>query len=199
MSTLVHINRAQAEAKNIEFARLSRALAIALTIDQLFISSAFRCHQAWHHARSIVVDHAIGAHRSTDIALCDDEGRRARRVPLVLALLTIAALLGLAVAPPERKGLLAAHLGLLEELGAVQLIMRLRVEAGRDWLQRLVVRGLTRGTLLLTLPAAATLLLWLALLALSGSPLALALRLGLSLLALAVAASTRGRRVAIVS
>lgn len=101
MSALVHINRAKTEAENIEFARLPRALAIALAVDELLISTALGSCKPRHHARLIVIDHTIWADRCTHVALCHDEARRARWVPLVFALLAVAALLCLAIASPK--------------------------------------------------------------------------------------------------
>ena len=68
--------------------------------------------------RTIVVDHAIWAHRCANIAFSDHEGRRALWVPVVFALLAALALFALSVATPERKRLLAALICLFKELGA---------------------------------------------------------------------------------
>lgn len=119
MAALVHVNGAEAEAKDVILGSLAGALSVALTVNQLLISATFGLiGAAWSNASAIVVDEVVGADRGANVALSDDEGRRALRVPLVLTLLAVMALLVLAIASPEGKRLLAAKLGLFKELRA---------------------------------------------------------------------------------
>ena len=124
VAALVHVHRAKPEAENVKLARLSRALTVALAIYKLLIRSALLNElESWLDASTIVVDHAIGANWSTNIALCHNEGRRAARVPVILTLLTALTLLALSISTPERKWFFTALLSLLEELGTLEAII----------------------------------------------------------------------------
>ena len=74
-------------------------------------------------AGTIVVNHAVRADWCAHIALSDDKTGWTLRVPLVLTLLALAALLFLAVSTPQREGFLAAKLCHLEELGASEVVL----------------------------------------------------------------------------
>ena len=122
MSAFVHVHWAETEAKHIILACLSRALPVALSINQLLFISALRHYiQARSNASSIVINHAIWAHRGAHVTLSDNKAWWALRVPLILALLTLMALLILAVSSPERQRLLTSVVSLLKELGAIIL------------------------------------------------------------------------------
>ena len=119
VAALVHVHGAETEAQNVELARLSGALAVALTVNELLVVAALGQRLlARLQASAIMVDHAFRAHRGAHVALGDHKARRARREPLIFALLAIAALFLLSVASPQREGLLAPDLRLLEELRA---------------------------------------------------------------------------------
>ncbi len=195
MSALVHVHGAETEAKNIKLTRLSWALTVALTIDQLLIGTTLleSCH-AWFHAGAIVFNHAVWADWCTHIALSHNKAGWALRVPLVLALLALAALLLLAVSTPQRKRLLATKLCYLEELGAGQIIMM----AHDVTMKRLVVGGSSLALSLLSLSSwslssGRRLLASSALATLTLTVTALA-----TLLSASVTTSTRGRSVTIV-
>lgn len=131
MAALLHVDRAQAEAKNVVLARLARALAVALTVDQLLVDSAFLdVRNSGHNAGAVMVDHTVGADRSAYVALGDHEGRWALREPLLFALLAVVALAQLAVASPQRQGFCAASLSLLKELRAAPVDQTLRLGRG---------------------------------------------------------------------
>lgn len=70
-----------------------------------------------------MVNHAVRADWCAHIALSDDKTGWTLRVPLVLTLLALAALLFLAVSTPQREGFLAAKLCHLEELGASEVVL----------------------------------------------------------------------------
>ena len=124
VTALVHVHRAKTEAKNVKLARLPGALTVALTIDKLLIrSTLLNKLEAWLDAGTIVINHAIGANRCANIALCYNEGRWAARVPVTFALLTALTLLALSIAAPESKWFLAALLSLLEELGTLKAVI----------------------------------------------------------------------------
>lgn len=124
VAALVHVHGAETEAQDVELARLSGALTVALAVDELLIGTALlKRRHAWLHASTIVVNHAIGADRCTHVALSNDEAGRALREPVVATLLALAALLFLTVSAPQRKGLLAAKLCHLEELGAREVVI----------------------------------------------------------------------------
>lgn len=102
VTALEHVDRTETEAKDIEFACLSRTLTIALTIDQLFVSAAL-CNdiEARFVASTIMVDHTFGANWCTNVALSDHEARRTLREPFGFAFLTVSALFLLTIASPE--------------------------------------------------------------------------------------------------
>ena len=152
VSALVHVHWAETEAKNIELACLSWALAIALTINHLFIVGTLSHYfQALLHARALVVYHAIGAHWRAHITLSHDKARWALWEPLLFAFLAALALFLLAVSTPQGKWLFTAFFVLLEELRASKVIL--------NRLDFLVCKG---TSLLLSLALSAALLLdWL--------------------------------------
>ena len=69
-----------------------------------------------------MINHSFGTYRSTHITFCHSEAWWALRVPLIFTLLTVPALLRLAITTPEREGLLTAIRSLLEELGAREIV-----------------------------------------------------------------------------
>ena len=102
VAAFVHIDGAETEAKNIEFAGLTRALTIALTIDHLFVVVALLDNfNARLHAGAFMIYHAIRADWCAHITLSDYEAWWALREPLFLALLAALALFTLSIATPE--------------------------------------------------------------------------------------------------
>ena len=124
VAALVHVHWAKAEAKDVEFACLTRALSIALTINHLFIMSTL---SDFFHSRfqtcSFMINQSIGAYRSAHIAFCHSEAWWARWVPLIFTLLTVSALLRLPVAAPKRERLLTTTRSLFEEFGAAIVVL----------------------------------------------------------------------------
>ena len=103
MATFVHVHGAKTEAKDIKFACLSWALSVTLAIDELLIFTTFGLiGSTWLNAGTIVINILIWADRSANITLCDNEGRRALGVPLLLTLLAVMAFLVLSIASPQR-------------------------------------------------------------------------------------------------
>ncbi len=103
VAAFVHIHGAKAEAKDIKFTCLSWALSVAFAINELLIFATLGfIGSARLNAGTIVINVLIWADRSANITLCDNERRRALRVPLPLALLAIMAFLVLSVASPQR-------------------------------------------------------------------------------------------------
>lgn len=119
VAALEHVHGAQSEAEDVVLTRLSRALAVALPVDLLFVGAALvNSRVARLDAGAVVVNGAVGAHRRTHVALSHRETGRALREPLFFALLAVAARLFLAVASPQRERFLAADRGLFKELRA---------------------------------------------------------------------------------
>ena len=135
MAALVHIDWAETEAENVKLTGLARTLAIALTINHLFIVIALLDHfKTRLHASTFMINHAIWANWCAHIALSDYKARWALWEPLFLTLLTILAFLTLSISTPEGKWLFAAFILLLEELGAseiVQICRRLDLLVGQ--------------------------------------------------------------------
>ena len=102
VTALEHVDWTETEAKDIEFACLSRTLTIALTVDQLFICTTL-CHdiEARFVASTVVVDHTFGANWCTNVALSDHKAGRTLREPFGFAFLTVSALFLLTIASPE--------------------------------------------------------------------------------------------------
>lgn len=101
MAALVHVNWAEAEAKDVELTCLSWALSVALAINQLLIfTTLWLINNIWGHAGAIMVDVVVRADGSAHIAFSNNKRRRALRVPLVFALLAIMALLVLTISSP---------------------------------------------------------------------------------------------------
>ena len=124
VTTFVHVHGAETEAEDVEFACLARALPIALSINHLFILTTLSdFFNTWFQTCTIMINHSFGAYRCTHIAFGHSEARRARRVPLFITLLTVSALLRLAVATPERERLLATFGSFFEELRAAVVVL----------------------------------------------------------------------------
>ena len=128
VTAFVHIDGAETEAKNIILAGLTRALAIALTIDHLFVVVALLDYfNARLHAGAIMIYHSVRADWCANIALSDYKAGWALREPLFLAFLAALALFTLSVATPKGKWLLAAFIRLIKELGAGEVVRSCQV------------------------------------------------------------------------
>jgi len=102
VATLVHIHGAQTEAKDVVLACLAGALAIALAIDELLVMTTLGdVLLSWLDAGSVVVNHAVWAHRCADIALGDCERRWALREPALFALLAVMTFFVLTISTPK--------------------------------------------------------------------------------------------------
>ena len=111
VAAFVHIDGAETEAKNIKLAGLSRALAITLAIDHLFVVVTLLDYlNSRLHAGTLMIYHTVRANWCAHIALSDYEAGWALREPLFLAFLAALALFTLAIATPEGKWLLAAFI-----------------------------------------------------------------------------------------
>ena len=123
MAAFVHIHRAEAEAEDVKFACLTRALTIALAINHLFIMTTLSdCFLTWFQTRSIMINQSIRAYGSAHITFSHSEAWWAGWIPLFITLLTVSALLRLAIATPERERLLTALRSLFEEFGAGEIL-----------------------------------------------------------------------------
>lgn len=167
MATFMHIDGAETETEDIVFACLSWALSIALAINELLVIAALRLISCTRlNAGAIVINLVVWADRGAHIALCDHEGRRALRVPLLLTLLAIMALLVLSIASPEGKRLFTAKFSLFEEFGAGKATAA-AVYLMVQHMLRLVISRLTSTSLLalltslLSLGLASALFTWL--------------------------------------
>ncbi len=202
MATFVHIDGAETEAKDIIFACLSWALSVALTINELLIFTAFRLIGLTRRdAGAIMVNVVVRAHGGAHIALCDNEGGRALRVPFLVALLAIMALFVLSISSPERKRLFTAKFCLFKELWASKFCVLFKIGV---IVVRLIICRLTSTSLLallllgLTTAALLTRLLRLALLTGWASGLTLLLFAASSTLSSAMATSTGRGSVSVV-
>ena len=102
VAAFVHIHRAEAEAEDVKFACLTRALTIALAINHLFIMTTLSdCFLTWFETRSIMINQSIRAYGSAHITFSHSEAWWAGWIPLIFTLLTVSALLRLAIATPE--------------------------------------------------------------------------------------------------
>ena len=102
VTTFVHVHGAETEAEDVEFACLTRALTIALAINHLFIMTTLSdCFLTWFQTCSIMINQSIGAYGSAHITFSHSEAWWAGWIPLIFTLLTVSALLRLAVATPE--------------------------------------------------------------------------------------------------
>ena len=100
MTAFKHVHGAEAEAKNIKLTCLAWALTIAVAIDILFVMGTLGHQRVCLHARTFMVNHAIGAHWSAHVTLCDNEAWWALGEPLLFAFLAALALFLLAVSTP---------------------------------------------------------------------------------------------------
>lgn len=152
VATLVHVHGAQAEAQDVEFARLAGALAIALAVDQLLVISTLGQNvETRLNAGAVVVDHAFGADRSTHVTLRHNEARWANWEPLLFAFLAVLALLFLAITSPERQRFFTSSLCVFKELWTFKIVFDFIMSVSMSHhINELIVGGGLRSAMLLS-------------------------------------------------